>query len=98
MKTLGATAVDVAVPELAKLVTAANLLTQELKVYLGDYLKSAGAYASSIDDLLEVRPALLVTAGHPRCGQCDAERLSLRRGLQGPARRTGDARQGDHRR
>jgi Asp-tRNA(Asn)/Glu-tRNA(Gln) amidotransferase A subunit family amidase len=53
MKMLGATAVDVAVPELAKLVTAANLLTQELKVYLGAYLKRAGAYATSVDDLLE---------------------------------------------
>ena len=53
MKTLGATTVDVIVPELAKLIAAANLLTQELKVYLGDYLKSAAAHATSIDDLLE---------------------------------------------
>lgn len=53
MKTLGATTVNVAVPELAKLIAAANLLTQELKVYLGDYLKSAAAHATSIDDLLE---------------------------------------------
>jgi Asp-tRNA(Asn)/Glu-tRNA(Gln) amidotransferase A subunit family amidase len=53
MKTLGATVVDATVPELAKLVAASNLLTQELKVYLGGYLKSAGAYASSVDDLLE---------------------------------------------
>jgi Asp-tRNA(Asn)/Glu-tRNA(Gln) amidotransferase A subunit family amidase len=53
MKTLGATAVDVTVPELAKLIAASNLLTQELKVYLGGYLKRAGAYASSVDDLLE---------------------------------------------
>ena len=53
MKTLGATTVDVAVPELAKLIAAANLLTQELKVYLGDYLKSAAAHVTSIDDLLE---------------------------------------------
>lgn len=53
MKTLGATAFDVDVPDLAKLVAAANLLTQELKFYLGDYLKNAGAHASSVDDLLE---------------------------------------------
>jgi amidase len=53
MKTRGATAIDIEVPELAKLVAAANLLTQELKFYLGDYLKSAGGYASSVDELLE---------------------------------------------
>jgi amidase len=53
MKTRGATAIDIEVPELAKLVAAANLLTQELKFYLGDYLKSAGGYATSVDDLLE---------------------------------------------
>ena len=53
MKTRGATAVDLTVPDLAKLIAASNLLTQELKVYLGGYLKSAGAYASSVDDLLE---------------------------------------------
>ncbi len=53
MKARGATAVDVAIPELAKLVAAANLLTQELKVYLGDYLKAAGGYAASIEEMLE---------------------------------------------
>jgi amidase len=53
MKTLGATAIDVEVPDLAKLVAAANLLTQELKFYLGAYLKNAGAYASSVGDLLD---------------------------------------------
>jgi len=53
MKTLGVTAIDVDVPDLAKLVAAANLLTQELKVYLGAYLKNAGGYASSVDDLLQ---------------------------------------------
>ena len=53
MKTQGATAIDVEVPDLAKLVAAANLLTQELKFYLGDYLKNAGGYASSVDELLE---------------------------------------------
>ena len=53
MKTLGATVIDVEVSGLATLVAAANLLTQELKVYLGAYLKNAGGYASSVDDLLE---------------------------------------------
>ena len=53
MKKLGATAIDIDVPDLAKLIAAANLLTQELKVYLGAYLKNAGAYASSVEDLLE---------------------------------------------
>ena len=53
MKARGATAVDVTIPELAKLVTAANLLTQELKVYLGDYLKASGGYATSIEEMLE---------------------------------------------
>ena len=53
MKARGVTAVEVAIPELAKLVTAANLLTQELKVYLGDYLKNAGGYATSIEEMLE---------------------------------------------
>ena len=53
MKARGATAVDVAIPELAKLVAAANLLTQELKIYLGDYLKAAGGYATSIEEMLE---------------------------------------------
>ena len=53
MKARGATAVDVAIPQLAVLVAAANLLTQELKVYLGDYLKAAGGYATSIEEMLE---------------------------------------------
>jgi Asp-tRNA(Asn)/Glu-tRNA(Gln) amidotransferase A subunit family amidase len=52
MKSRGATIVEVVIPELAKLVTAANLLTQELKVYLGDYLNAAGGYATSIEDML----------------------------------------------
>jgi Asp-tRNA(Asn)/Glu-tRNA(Gln) amidotransferase A subunit family amidase len=53
MKERGATIVDVVVPDLAKLVTAANLLTQELKVYLGNYLKNSGGYAGSIEEMLE---------------------------------------------
>jgi amidase len=53
MKAGGATAVEVVVPDLAKLVTASNLLTQELKVYLGDYLRNAGGYATSIEEMLD---------------------------------------------
>lgn len=53
MKTLGATVIDIDVPDLAKRIAAANLLTQELKFYLGAYLKNAGGYASSVEDLLE---------------------------------------------
>jgi amidase len=53
MKARGATAVVVEIPELAKLVAAANLLSQELKVYLGDYLKASGGYVTSIEEMLE---------------------------------------------
>jgi hypothetical protein len=53
MKTQGATAVDVVVPDLATQVAASNLLTQELKVYLGNYLKNAGAHAASLEEMLE---------------------------------------------
>jgi Asp-tRNA(Asn)/Glu-tRNA(Gln) amidotransferase A subunit family amidase len=53
MRTAGATAVDVAVPDLARLITASNLLTQEVKFYLRDYLRSAGAHARSIEELLD---------------------------------------------
>jgi amidase len=53
MKAHGATTLEVVIPDLAKLMTASNLLTQELKVYLGDYLKGAGGYATSIEEMLE---------------------------------------------
>ncbi len=53
MKMRGATPVDIVVADLAKLVAAANLLTQELKVYLGNYLKAAGGHAASIEEMLE---------------------------------------------
>ena len=44
----GATALDVAVPDLQAQLTASNLLSQELKFYLGDYFKQApGARVSS---------------------------------------------------
>jgi Asp-tRNA(Asn)/Glu-tRNA(Gln) amidotransferase A subunit family amidase len=53
MKAQGVTTVEVVIPDLAKLVAASNLLTQELKVYLGDYLKRAGGYATSLEEMLE---------------------------------------------
>lgn len=53
MKARGAIAVDVTVPNLAALVNSANLLSQELKAYLGDYLASARGYAKSLDEMLE---------------------------------------------
>src|SRR5262245_26230322 len=53
MKARGATAIDINVPDLAKLVAAANLLTQELEAYLGAYLKNAGAHATSVEEMLE---------------------------------------------
>jgi len=53
MRTQGAAIVDAAVPDLAAQLVASNLLTQELKFYLGDYLKnSPGAAATSVEDLL----------------------------------------------
>lgn len=53
MKKQGATAVDVAVPNLAAHLMASNLLTQELKFFLGDYLKKApGASVASVEELL----------------------------------------------
>jgi Asp-tRNA(Asn)/Glu-tRNA(Gln) amidotransferase A subunit family amidase len=53
MKAAGAAAVDVSVPDLSMLVAAANLLSQELKIYLGDYLRQARAPVASIAELLE---------------------------------------------
>jgi Asp-tRNA(Asn)/Glu-tRNA(Gln) amidotransferase A subunit family amidase len=53
MKKHGATAIDVAVPDLTALLAESNLLSQELKFYLGDYLRrSPGAYVKSIEELL----------------------------------------------
>jgi Asp-tRNA(Asn)/Glu-tRNA(Gln) amidotransferase A subunit family amidase len=52
MKAHGATYIDVAVPELAAQLTASNLLTQELKFYLGDYLKKSGGPVASVEELL----------------------------------------------
>jgi amidase len=53
MRGLGATTSDVVVPDLAKMIAAANLLSQELRFYLGTYLEAAGAYATSVEALLE---------------------------------------------
>jgi amidase len=53
MRTQGATIVDAVVPGLAAQLASSNLLTQELKFYLGDYLKSSpGAAVKSIEELL----------------------------------------------
>ena len=53
MQTHGAMAVPVAVPDLARQLVASNLLTQELKFYLGDYLRQApGSSVKSVEELL----------------------------------------------
>ena len=48
----GATTVEVTIPNLAAQLTASNLLTQELKFYLGDYLKKSGGPVASVEELL----------------------------------------------
>jgi Asp-tRNA(Asn)/Glu-tRNA(Gln) amidotransferase A subunit family amidase len=52
MKAQGATLIDVAVPNLSTQLQASNLLTQELKFYLGDYLKKSGGPVASVEELL----------------------------------------------
>jgi hypothetical protein len=53
MRTRGAVVVDVSVPDLSAQLAASNLLSQELKFYLGDYLKrSPGAFVRSVEELL----------------------------------------------
>jgi Asp-tRNA(Asn)/Glu-tRNA(Gln) amidotransferase A subunit family amidase len=53
MKKHGATAIDVTVPDLTALLDASNLLSQELKFDLGDYLRrSPGAFVNSVEELL----------------------------------------------
>jgi amidase len=53
MKAQGATAVTVTVPDLGRQLMVSNLLTQELKFYLGDYLKNApGSAVKSVEELL----------------------------------------------
>jgi Asp-tRNA(Asn)/Glu-tRNA(Gln) amidotransferase A subunit family amidase len=52
MKGRGATVIDVVVPNLAAQLRASNLLTQELKFYLGDYLRNSGGPVASVEELL----------------------------------------------
>ena len=52
MKAQGAMLVDVTIPNLAAQLQASNLLTQELKFYLGDYLKRSGGPVGSVEELL----------------------------------------------
>jgi Asp-tRNA(Asn)/Glu-tRNA(Gln) amidotransferase A subunit family amidase len=53
MKARGATAVEVVIPNLAQQLTASSLLTQELKLYLGGYLRtSPRSPVGSIEELL----------------------------------------------
>jgi Asp-tRNA(Asn)/Glu-tRNA(Gln) amidotransferase A subunit family amidase len=52
MKWHGATLVDVTIPNLAAQLQGSNLLTQELKFYLGDYLKRSGGPVASVEELL----------------------------------------------
>src|SRR5262245_33908688 len=53
MNAQGAAAIDVAVPDLAAQLMASNLLVQELKFYLGEYLGSApGSPVKSVEELL----------------------------------------------
>ena len=52
MKAHGAMTVDVVIPNLAAMLTASNLLTQEIKVYLGSYLKKSGGPVASVEELL----------------------------------------------
>jgi amidase len=53
MKAQGAIAIDVTIPNLSTQLSASNLLSQELKFYLGDYLKrSPGAPVHSVEELL----------------------------------------------
>jgi amidase len=52
MKQQGASIADVTIPNLAAQLQASNLLTQELKFYLGDYLKRSGGPVASVEELL----------------------------------------------
>jgi Asp-tRNA(Asn)/Glu-tRNA(Gln) amidotransferase A subunit family amidase len=53
MKARGATAVEIAIPNLAQQLAASNLLSQELKFYLGAYLRtSPGSPVRSVEELL----------------------------------------------
>jgi Asp-tRNA(Asn)/Glu-tRNA(Gln) amidotransferase A subunit family amidase len=50
MRAQGATPIEIAVPNLASQLMASNLLSQELKFYLGDYLKQSGAAVKSVGE------------------------------------------------
>jgi len=52
MKAQGATLVDVTIPDLTAQLQASNLLTQELKFYLGEYLNRSGGPVASVEELL----------------------------------------------
>jgi amidase len=53
MKKQGATIVRVAIPDFSGQLAASNLLSQELKFYLGQYLTaSSGAFVKSVEELL----------------------------------------------
>ena len=59
MRRLGATTVDVTVPDLTALLAASNLLSQELKFYLRDYFKAqSGSWVKSVEELIDFRSAL----------------------------------------
>ena len=54
MTAQGATAIEISIPNLTAQLAASNLLTQELKFYLGDYLKKApGSSVGSVEELLK---------------------------------------------
>ena len=52
MRQVGASLVEVTIPNLAMQLQTSNLLTQELKFYLGEYLKGSGAPVASVEGLL----------------------------------------------
>jgi len=52
MRAQRATAIEIGVPDLASQLAASNLLSQELKFYLGAYLKRSGAAVTSVTELL----------------------------------------------
>lgn len=60
MQARGATAVEVVVPDLARQLTASNLLTQELEAYLGAYLRTSPR--AMVRSVAELRASGLHTA------------------------------------
>jgi amidase len=93
MKARGATLVDVTIPDLAAQLQASNLLTQELKFYLGDYLKRSGGPVASVEELLasglhsaQLEGILNIANGTPDdylTGDDYKRRLAAREGLAG---------------